>query len=215
MRKLLFVLALAPTVMVACHRGSKKNPVAAASEAVKDLDLQKTWESQCSAERTVALVTGAATGLQAPVKSSRVQIKFAGNAATLTTIYYSQADCVQDAWIFEESGNFKIDKDKKSNDGGTHIDFDFREVTARVIDQTGAQAASAINMCGKNNWAANSKKETVTKAAKDLTCYGIDVPRKVPTIYRIDGDSLVLGTPPKATGERPATLSFNIRYHRK
>jgi len=214
--KALLLIALIPGLMIACERGHKRNPVAAASEAAKDPDLQKkTWQAECSNELKRAIATGVASGFQAAVKSSRQQFKFSGNNMTLVTTYYIQQNCAEEAWQFEESGTFKIDKDKKSNDGGTNIDFDLRELTLRVISQSGSVAANGINLCDKKDWAANSKKMEVNKPSKNPTCYAAEVPRKIPNIYRIDGDSLVLGSPGATVAERPAKLDFTVRFSGK
>jgi hypothetical protein len=216
LKKLVIILALVPTALTlnACKRGHSKNPVAAVAEASKDKDLQKTFQSECSIEPTTALMTALMSLGQASVKSSRVLYQFTGNNITRTTAFYNTMDCKEDAYIFRERGVFKIDEKQKTNDGGKHIDFDFRTLTLVVHTENGVKAANDTKLCGKSDWSANSKEQDVTKSSKDVSCYGQEVPRKMPNVYRVDAGNLYLGNPGDKTGERPATLS-NVKFTAK
>lgn len=210
MKNVAIILALIPGLMItACHRGNKKNPIAAASEASKDKDLQRTWQSECSADLKDQVLTNLLTGFKDSVKSYRVQYEFKGNAVTRSTIMYTQAGCAEDAWIFEESGNFKLGDGKQvTNDGGKKIDLDMRDLTLSVRNAGAANAANAIKLCGKANWAADNKpsnKEKVNQASKGVNCYGAAVPRKVSNVYRIENKNrLLLG------GEMPTALPSSV-----
>ena len=209
-------MAIMPALtVVACNRHSRKNPVAAASEALKDKDLQKTFQSKCEIKGLDAVVTGIMSAGQASVKSSRVLWKFSGNQVTRTTVLFAQADCAQESWVFQETGKFKIDDKARTNDNGRHLDLDMDRLTLIVRDENGAKAANGIKLCNKADWSANSKEQNVTSSSKDVSCYNAQVPRKQFTAYRIDNGVLYMGDAADAPSARPASLNWANRYEAK
>ncbi len=214
MKKMIMFLIL-PLALVACKDKANKNPIANVTEASKEKDLQKTWQTECQLRPIDAVVTGLMSGGQAAVKSMRVQYKFQGANVNRVSALYASADCAQEAYIFNESGEFKIDKSKKTNDGGVHIDMSFKKVLLTIKDDNGAKSANAGKLCGRSDWAPGNEVD-VTAAAKDLTCYNIQVPRKNLNVYRIDNNILYLGASPAAASakpsDRPATLNFGLKF---
>lgn len=217
MKKLIAILIL-PLAMTACKDKANKNPVKNVQEAAKERDLQRTWQTECQLKPIDAVLTGLFSGLEASVKSMRVQYKFEGANVNRVTSVYATTDCAQEAYTFNEEGSFTLNKSQKTNDGGFSIDMKFSKLKLKIADDNGAKAANAISLCGRNDWSAG-KEEGVTTNAKDATCYGIQVPRTNYNIYRIEEkNTLYLGTnPTKATqpSDRPATLNRTLKFSAK
>lgn len=253
MKKIVIALAFVPVALSlsACKKGHSKNPARAASEALKDKDLQGTWKSECSSDSKemdglpggdiVEAVSVVGAVLQQltpqpppqqgeqpkpeqtkpepakaeviPVKSYRTIYNFAGNSVTRSLVFYSLEKCGREALTFSERGEFKLETDpnKKSNDGGRNLDLDFRTLVVSVKDGSAVETMNKIKFCGNTDWKADGKERDVTKAAKDLTCYKAEVPRKIPTIYRIDSGTMYFGKIAKA-GERAASVNFGSRF---
>ncbi len=213
MKTLAFAFII-PVLLTAC-KDRRSNPVTQVQEAAKETDLQRTWESDCSTRPIDAVVTGLMSGGQASIKGMRTQYKFTGANVIRKTILFNHADCSGEAYVFEESGDFKIHEDQKTTDGGKAIDMNFHSVKVTISDDVGATAANAISLCRRNNWARGDSVD-VTSVAEDATCYNAQVPRTNYNIYRVDGNHLYLGSSGVVAGnQRPATLNFAYKYHAK
>jgi hypothetical protein len=204
--------------MTACKKGHSKNPLKAGQEAAKDKDLQGSWQTECDDKKMdgipgggVVQTLGELTGY---AKSSRMIYTFAGNNVTRTTAYYVQNNCSQEALSFVERGEIKIDEDKRTNDQGKQLDLDFRTLTVTVNDQSVVAPLNNITFCGNADWAADKKERDVTRAAKDAKCYNSEVPRKIPTVYRIDAGNLYFGNI-QAAGQRPSTVNMVNKFTKK
>lgn len=207
-KKLLLGLPLA-MLLVACGKDGNKNPFENAAEAAKDKDLQgKTFESECSVEPIGAIIDGLLTGFDAAGKSTRVQYRFDGANVARTTVLFTDVDCADEALRFEERGEFDINKDKKTKDGGYNLDMKFRGVYVTVADANGIEIAKGRELCGATDWTAGEERE-VTAKAEDINCYNAKVPRNDVNIYRVDADVLYLGQSGKdevGANERPSSL---------
>jgi hypothetical protein len=199
-------------IFVACGKDDK-NPISNAKEALEDKDLQgKNFESDCSIQPLDALLTGILSGGQASVKSQRVAYRFEGSNITRTTVLFNDTNCGGEAFRYTETGTFNITKNQRTNDGGYFIDINYKKLSVKMSSDVGVTAANAIKLCGANNWGAGQERE-VTAQAKDLSCYGAQVPRVNNNVYRIDGGNvLYLGTQSLENGApRPTSLS-NVKY---
>lgn len=209
-RIILFVIL--PLALTAC-KDDKKNPVTNVRVASEERDLQKTWQSECQLKPVDMITTGIMSLGQASVKSVRVQYRFKGATVQRVNIAYAGADCTQDAWIFEESGQFTLDKAKKTNDGGFNIDMKFEKLKLTIKDENGAKSANAIKLCNRSDWKAGQDAD-VTANAKDATCYNAQVPRTNANVYRIDNKVLYFGENPANAvqpNQRPSRLS-NLKF---
>ncbi len=215
--KKLILLALTTVFVVACDDDDNNDVVENVQEAAEDRDLQdKNFISPCSVTPLDAVLTGIMTGGDAAIKAQRVQYRFEGNDVTRTTFLFSESDCTSDVAIqFREVGDFDINPDNKSADGGKFIDIDFHTLNAQVISQAGVEVANAISLCGANDWAAGAAERNVTARAADMTCYSAQVPRHNANIYRIDGNVLYFGPQTTANNDgstRPTSLDTNVKY---
>lgn len=224
MKKLIPLLIAIPLALVACKDKADKNPVRNITQATKDRDLQGTWQTGCQATPIDAIISGFMSDFQASVKSARVQYKYEGSNVNRVTLVYNAADCTgAESYIFNESGRFEINDKDKSNDGGKFIDMKYEKVSLTIKDDNGAKVANERKLCGQQGWAVG-KEVNVTGNAKDLNCYGVQVPRSNANIYRIDkpaGDQkwvLFLGANPAKDAQpnqRPATLNMGLKFEKK
>lgn len=210
------VLLLCSLAFLSACKDRKKNPIEHVREAAKERDLQnRTFASSCSVKPIEALITALASGGHSSIKSSRTSYKVIGSIVTHTTNFYDNGDCNgEPAIVFTEVGDINIDKDKKTNDGGYHIDIQFSSVRAVAQTSEGVTAANAVELCGKTDWAKN-KDYDVSNRSAEATCYSTRVPRKVYTIYRVDADTLYWGPNMNAgapIAERPSSLNMAVKY---
>jgi hypothetical protein len=211
--KKLILFCLASVFVLACgDDDSDNNPINNVREAVEDRDLQnRNFESACTLEPIDAVLTGVMTGGSAAVKSARVQYLFKGSNITRTTLLYADANCGDHALTFRERGSFDVNPDKKSNDGGKHIDINYESLHLEVKTEAGKTVANDIKLCGADNWEVEKERE-VTEFSADLTCYGMEVPRHVVNIYRVDDNTLYFGAAVTDASDRPAKLNFKNKY---
>lgn len=212
----LSVLALA---LSACQKNRNNDPIANSKEAAKDRDLQeKTFESECSFKPIDAIVSGLMTEGKKSVKSQVVTYRFEGANVIRNTRLYATADCTGDAALtFEEAGTIEIGDDKRTPDGGRNIEMDFKTLEAKVGSDQDAKAANEAKLCGVTDWAAGQPRD-VQNHAKDVLCYNAEVPRHVSNIYRVDADTLFLGTLTKgavAAEDRPKSLDKATEFKAK
>lgn len=217
--KRLILIALATVFVAACSDDDNNDDVVDnVQEAAKDRDLQdKNFITPCTTVVLDAVLTGILTGGDAAIKAQRVQYRFEGNDVTRTTFLFSEADCTSDVAIqLREVGDFTLNTDNKSADGGKFIDVDFHDLNAQVISQAGVEVANAIGFCGASDWAAGAAERNVTPKAADLNCYSAQVPRHNSNIYRLDeGKVLYFGPQTKSNNDgttRPTSLNTNVKY---
>jgi hypothetical protein len=216
--KKIILFALTTLLVAGCADDDDNNDVVDnVQEAAEDRDLQdKNFVSACSVTPIDAVLTGIMTGGGSAIKSMRVQYRFEGNDVTRTTFLFSEPDCTSDVAIqFREVGDFDINPDNKSADGGKFIDIDYHTLHAQVLSQAGVDVANSITFCGASDWVAGAAERVVSGAAADLTCYSAQIPRHNSNIYRIDADVLYLGPQTKANNDgssRPTALDMNVKY---
>lgn len=213
--KKLILASIAVLSLAACNRDND-DPISNIREASEDSALQlKNFTSACSIQPIDAVLTGILTGGQASIKSAVTQYRFEGANVDRRTIMFESGDCTgSSAATFTESGSFDIITDNKTADSGTFIDIEYKKLMVKIDSDAGAQAASAVNLCGTNNWANGAEAEVTAKSA-DATCYGAQVPRKVANVYKVESDVLYLGTPTKdavAASVRPTALDTGVKY---
>lgn len=219
MKKLFFV-SVAALAIAACDDGRNKNPITNVEQATADRDLQASWISECKTDFSEALKSAFATAnIQDALKSYRLEYKFQGANVTRTLNQYKTADCSGDTISFREVGDFRIETDpnKKTNDGGKNIDMHFKTVTA-VVTANGVDVANAIQLCGVGGWNADDERE-VTGNSGAGNCYEIKVPRDVYNVYRVNADTLYLGTDPSGANtenDRPArAMNDSVQFKKK
>ena len=214
MKKLL-CLCVATLAIAACN-DKNLDPVANVATAAQDKDLQsKTFVSECSMKPLEALLTGLLSGGQSSIKGQRVAYRFEGANVTHTTRLFNTADCSGDAaWTFEETGDLKVDKSKKTNDNGYNMDLTYKKVTVAMATDAGATAANAFKLCGSADWAAKQSRDVTPKSA-EATCYGAPLPRKLFQVYRVDANVFYLGNAAKISNnekDRPSTVNMVDKY---
>lgn len=215
--KKLFLLALTSILVVACDDDDNNDVVENVQEAAEDRDLQdKNYISGCTTTPLDAVLTGIMTGGDAAIKAVRVQYRFEGNDVTRTTFLFSEADCTSDVAIqFREVGDFDVNPDNTTADGGKFIDIDYHTLNAQVISQAGMEVANSITLCGGNDWTAGAAERNVTANAADMACYSAQVPRHNANIYRIDANVLYFGPQTTANNDgstRPTSLNTDVKY---
>jgi hypothetical protein len=169
-----------------------KNPVENVKQALADTDLQKDFQSECTTKVGAMALTGVATTGKASVKTMRKEYRFSGANVTRRLVYFTGANCENEAFTFEENGDFKTNKDQKTSDGAYHIDMHFDRVSAKATSQEGAMIANALGVCDKSDWSVGDKVN-VTDQSPQLNCYGASEPRDVANIYRVDNGKLTMG----------------------
>lgn len=217
--KRILLIALASVLFTACSEDDNNGDILNnIEEAAKDRDLQdKNFITPCTTTVLEAVLTGILTGGDAAIKAQRVQYRFEGDNVTRTTFLFSESDCTSDVAIqFREVGDFKLDTDNKSADGGKFIDVDFKQLSAQVISQAGLEVANSIGFCGASDWVAGAAERDVVANSADLTCYSAPVPRHNANIYRLD-EGKVLYFGPQTTSNndgttRPTSLNTNVKY---
>lgn len=173
------------------------NPIENLTNALKDPSLQgKVFESNCSMRPMLAI----ASGLKA--KSSKSQYHFTGGSGVVySTIIYSNTSCSGDALIsFEESGTLDIKDENKTKDDARFIDFNFTKLSLALQSDAGVDFVNRVNICGARNMKRGEDRE-VTDQSRSITCYGSSVPRRDNNVYRLEGNTLYLGT---GTSDRDA-----------
>jgi hypothetical protein len=210
------LLCLCASVLVVAACAKKSDPIANAKQVVSDPALQeKTFVSDCSAKPTDAIVTGILSGFKSAIQGQRLAYRFSGNRVTRTTRLFNSTDCSGDAALtFEEKGTIDINKKQKTNDGGYNINLDFDDLKIAMATDAGATAANAVKLCGSADWAAKQTRD-VTPQAKDVNCYGAQVPRHLANIYRVDAGTLYLGTTTTVANkdsQRPTSLDMGTKY---
>lgn len=185
-------------------------------EAAKDPDLQgKNFVSSCQLKPLDAVLTGVLTGGNASIKGAQTVYRFDGANVSRTTRLYTTSDCSGETAIsFEEMGEMKLDPDHRTNDQGKFIDIDYKKVKATAANQAGAEVANAVGLCSAKDWAPKQTRD-VTAQAKDMSCYGAQLPRHNSNVYRVDANILYFGSQSKASNDassRPSTVNFGDKY---
>lgn len=207
MKNLLYVFC-AMAVLAGCAKDRDLDPVANVSEASKDRDLQKTFNSPCTVAGAEVLQT------LGTVKGEKTVFRFDGNNITRESRYYAAADCSgEPAFTMQENGTFRIetDRNKDTNDRGRNIDINWKTVKVAINTDDGVKAANSdvAPLCGLKDWKKGGEARDVTAQAKNPTCYNGKVPRQDWNIYRVDAGTLYLGRVSKsenAQKDRPAKL---------
>ena len=210
------MLSMCTLLAVTGCKDRKQNPIEHVKEAAKERDLQnRTFASACSTKPIEALVSALMSGGQSSIKSGLSTYRIVGAEIIHIHNYYSSTDCTGDpAIVFKETGDINIDKGSKTNDGGYNIDVNYTNLKAETQTPEGVQAANAVGLCGHNDW-SKSKEFDVTAKAADAQCYAAAVPRKILTIYRVDGNTLYWGgnmNSGRPAGERPSQLNMVTKY---
>lgn len=212
MKKTLMVCAL-PLMLAACGKGSNTNPVDNVREAGKDSALQeKIFKGECSLKPLEAIVSGIATGGDTAIKSAREQWQFVGANVNHVTNLYTTKDCTgAESIIFKEAGEFNIDENKKSADGGSFITLKLNNLTVQVNNEDGAKVAQAAKLCGTPDWAVATERDVTQEAAR-VTCYRQQVPSVDETLYHVEGNTLVFGAKAGRSTERATELDTVNKY---
>lgn len=212
----ILTLFVATMAVAACSKKENLNPFDNAKAAGEERDLQsKDFTSACSFEPLDAIYTAILSSFEASIKASRVSYRFEGANVTRTTEFYSDAECSgKSALLFSESGEFKLNKDHKTKDGGKGIDIDYKELSVTAQTADGVTAAEAIELCGRDSWKKGTE-ENVTSEANDTNCLGVKMPRHNSNIYRVDANVLYLGDTASDSSQpedRPARLNKSVKY---
>lgn len=213
--KKLALCAALPFTMIACGASSSNDPVKNVQQANKDSGLQqKSFRGDCSLRLLDAVATGLATAGQAAVKSSREEFRFEGATVMRTTSLYSSADCSDQAVLqFKETGDFSIDDNQHTSDGGQNIDLHYKKLEVTSITDTGALIAKEVKLCGSEDWSAGTNRE-VNASAADVNCYRRKVPADDINVYKRDGNTLYFGSHglTGALTTRPTSVDMQTKY---
>ncbi len=192
----IFCTAALALILGACARNN--DPVANTREASEDSALQmRDFQGKCLARPIDAILSGVLTGGNAAVKSLRTQYRFEGSEVFRKTLVYATADCSgQVAARFVERGEFDIKPAGRTSESATQIDMNFRSLAVSAQSQAGVLVANALSLCGFNQWVVGQEVDATTKAS-DLTCYSAQVPRQVANIYKMEANTLYIGTASK------------------
>jgi hypothetical protein len=216
------IIAAVSFALVGCGKGRSNNPFRAAATAKKAPELQDTYSGECQASHKgwITNIVKLNTASKYP-RSSRSEISFKGDAATIKETHYFGTDCDGgEAYAFTEKGTFKVgDKDKnEKNNAGRHLDIDMNRVEAAAMSEDGAVFASTYGLCGNKDWKAGDKARDVTGQSGDGDCYGVTPHRSIANVYQVDNNQLVLGY----TGDcefpsesRPTSLDTKNAFRRK
>ena len=194
MKRFFLVFAILPMLILgACNKDNGSSPAENVQQAARDPSLQgKTFWSACQTRPLTAIGTGILTG-QA-IKGSKTGFLFDGASVTRITQYFISADCSGEyALTFKENGRFNILQDKKSSDQATFIDINFDSLKLTVDNQPGVQVANTLGLCGINDWQVAQERD-VTLKASDMKCYNLAVPRLEKNLYKLEGNTLFLGS---------------------
>jgi hypothetical protein len=156
------------------------------------------------------------TGESSAAKSVRIVYEFRGNKITRRTEIFKAANCQGSAGLtMSETGTFDVHpKDQTSADGGRFIDMDFTKINVEVQSAEGAEMANQAGLCGADNWAEGNNRN-VTASANDVSCFGMELPRRLQNIYKLEDNALFFGRltdPSGADTTRPEALDRQTRF---
>lgn len=215
--KLLLLACSAVFLLSACDNDddTDDNPISNIREAAKDGGLQdKTFRGECSLKPLQLIATGIATLGEDALKSGREQYYFEGMNVVHTTILYTSANCTEgESIVYTEKGSMEIDRDKKTDDGASYIDFKFEALQVKIQSEAGANIAHDVGLCGTQDWTVGVERD-VTTVAEDLNCYRRKLPAHDANVYRLDDKTLYFGEKGliERNEERPARLNMNEKY---
>lgn len=197
MKNLVFAATLA-LVLGACQKNSNTDPAQNTRESLEDPNLQmKDFQGKCTVTPVDGIISGILTGGDATVQSARTQYRFEGAEVFRKTFVYTTTDCTGDvAARFVEKGEFDIKPQDTTTESATPIDLNFRNLMVSVQSTAGVEVANALSLCGSNQWVLGQELDATARAA-DVTCYSAQIPRQVANIYKLEGNTLYVGTASK------------------
>lgn len=232
MKKL--VLVSISSVLFAACAGRSNDPISAAKTAAKDPKLQGSWapaddSKRCSsnfpssAKEAIELLFkegGNAAATSRPASYS-TEYRFEGDAVTRKYVYHNEAGCKGKELVsFEERGTFDPETDgNKAINGAMPLDMHFKKAFVKVVSEEGLAYARGTTLCGLKDY-EKGKERDVTPQAKEASCLGVEVPRDVFTVYKIEGDkdSIMNLGEDRDTSNKPETRSgkvFGLRLKKK
>ena len=219
-KALVGIIGLTCLGLIGCGKGHSNNPFRALATVKKSPELQGSYESKCKSDHEGVAANIAKLNWEGKyARSSRREVSFKGDAATIKETHYFGANCDGgEAYAYSEKGTFKVgDKDKNEmTNAGRHLDIEMNRVDAVVMSDDGALFANKMKLCGHNDWKVGDRARDVTGQAADSNCFGVTPKRKIANVFQVDQQSLALGyTGDDALDTHPGSLDTNYTFRRK
>jgi hypothetical protein len=147
--------------------------------------------------------------------SETTRLIFEGNNYTRAQIFYNEPNCTTEVGRVEYKGEFRAGDDKiEGEKQGGNLDLDIQTVTVKVSSPTLAKTLNFMNYCGHTDF-ADGKEVSISGPQTQGLCPLENVPVKLYTSYKVEGDKLYLGDTDITTMSKDETKrSSNIVYEK-
>ncbi|PWU20835.1 MAG: hypothetical protein C5B49_03655 [Bdellovibrio sp.] len=180
-----------------------KAPTASEEAMSKDQDLLKGWQSECQSRPMRNFVSQLMTLGKGAIKTSNVKYEFKGSKVDRVTTLFAGDNCQNALYEFRETGDFQVEDNVTTADGGKGINFNFKNESLKILSAEGQELANEMRLCARNDWKDHGDEVDVTNHAREFFCSFVDVPRMSANVYKLDKDKKLLFLGGSATVDRP------------